>query len=66
MPTTKVGPYTFEHNDEFRGDIVIRKGDATLTVPMEALRRIVAESVRYELATHVMGMKPEQLLRRIA
>lgn len=64
--TRKVGPITFEHHDEFKGDVVIAKGGSSVTVPMEALRGLVAESVRFELAAHVQRMKPAELLRRIA
>lgn len=64
--TTKVGHVVFVHDDQFKGEVEISRGDAKITVPMDALRRIVAESVRFELADHVQKMKPEQLLRRIA
>jgi hypothetical protein len=64
--TTKVGAVTFAHDDQFKGEVEITKGGLTLVVPIEALRRLVAESVRYELADHVSKMKPEALLRRIA
>jgi hypothetical protein len=62
----KVGHVTFEHTDEFKGAVVISKGDASVTVNMEDLRTLVAESVRFELANHVAKMKPADLLRRIA
>jgi hypothetical protein len=64
--TRKVGAVTFEHHDEFKGDVTIRRGDVTVSVPMESLRHLVAESVRFELATHIAKMKPADLLRRIA
>jgi hypothetical protein len=63
---TKVGHIAFHHSDDFKGDVEITRGDQKLQVPMEALRRLVAESVRHELADHVSKMKPEALLRRIA
>jgi hypothetical protein len=62
----KVGHTTFEHSDEFKGAVVITKGDASVSVSMEDLRTMVAESVRFELANHVAKMKPADLLRRIA
>lgn len=64
--TTKVGHVTFTHSDEFKGEVEISRGDQRLTVPMEALRKLVAESIRFELADHVAKMKPDALLRRIA
>lgn len=64
--TTKAGAVTFAHDDLFRGDVTIARGEAQVVVPMEALRKLVAESVRVELAEHIAKMKPEQLLRRIA
>jgi hypothetical protein len=63
---TKIGALTFEHHDEFRGEVVITKGDVSLPVSIEAMRQFVAESVRFQLATHIAKMKPEDLLRRIA
>jgi len=64
--TTKVGHVIFTHSDEFRGEVEIRKGESVVSVSMEALRTLVAESIRFELANHVQKMKPEALLRRIA
>jgi hypothetical protein len=64
--TTKVEHVTFVHTDDFKGEVEIRRGAATVTIPMSALRRIAAESVRAELLDTVQKMKPEQLLRRIA
>lgn len=64
--TTKVGHVVFAHDDQYKGEVEITRGETKIVVPMEALRRLVAESVRFELADHVQKMKPEQLLRRIA
>ncbi len=64
--STKVGHVTFAHSDQYRGEVEIRRGDVVVTVPMDALRTLVAESVRHELATHISKMKPADLLRRIA
>lgn len=66
LVTRKVGPVTFEHREDFSGDVKIRKGDAEVVVSLDSLRAVVAESVRYELAAHVAKMKPADLLRRIA
>jgi hypothetical protein len=64
--TRKVGHVTFEHDDEFKGEVTITRGDASLAVPMVALRAIVAESVRHELTATIQKMQPVDLLRRIA
>ena len=64
--TTRAGPVTFEHSDDYRGDVKITRGGAAITVTVESLRNIVAESVRHELAMHISKMKPADLLRRIA
>lgn len=61
--TTKFDGVQFEHHDELKGDVVITRGDATLTVPMSALRKLVAESVRADLVQRVATLKPETLLR---
>ena len=63
---TKVGHVTFAHSDEYRGEVEISKAGVTMVVSFEALRTLIAESVRHELAAHVQKMKPEALLRRIA
>ncbi len=63
---TKHGYVLFEHDDTFRGEVRIIKGDVSLKVSMDALRALVAESVRHDLAAHVAQMKPADLLRRIA
>ncbi|MCU4119310.1 hypothetical protein [Variovorax sp. N23] len=62
----KVGHATFHHDDEFKGEVTIEKGDLRVSVSMESLRGLVAESIRHELANHIAKMKPADLLRRIA
>lgn len=62
----KVGHVVFEHSDDFKGEVTVSKGDVALSVPMESLRALVAESVRFDLANHIQRMKPTDLLRRIA
>jgi len=64
--TTKAGHVNFQHDDAFKGEVIIVRGDQSMSVPIDALRLLVAEAVRYDLAVHVRSMKPEQLLRRIA
>lgn len=64
--TTKVGHVVFTHDDLFRGEVEIVRGDVRISVPMEALKKLVAEAVRVDLLDHVVKMKPENLLRRIA
>jgi hypothetical protein len=67
MIARKVGPHvTFQHDDEFKGEVTIEKGGVELSVSMEVLRLFVAESVRHDLASHIAKMKPADLLRRIA
>jgi hypothetical protein len=61
---TKVGHVAFEHDDRFRGEIVIRRGGSSVAVDVAALRRIVAESMRVELMQQIADAKPEALLRR--
>lgn len=62
----KVGHVTIEHDDQFKGEVVISRGDKVISVPIDALKAVVAESVRFELANHIAKMKPDALLRRIA
>ena len=64
--TSRAGPVTFEHSDDYRGDVKITRGEVTVTVTVDSIRNIVAESVRHELAMHISKMKPADLLRRIA
>ena len=66
LVTRKTKAASFEHRDDFTGEVKIRKGDAEVSVSMDDLRVLVAESVRYELAAHIQKMKPADLLRRIA
>lgn len=66
LVTRKTRAVTFEHREDFSGDVKIKKGDVEVSVAMEDLRVLVAESVRYELAAHIQKMKPADLLRRIA
>lgn len=59
---TKIGHVTFEHHDEYRGDVEIRKGEAMVKVPIDALRTFVAEHVRLERIERIRKMKPADLL----
>ena len=63
--TFKSGAVTFTHDDFFRGDVTIARGGVEIAVPIEALRKLVAESVRLELADRIFKMKTDQLLGRI-
>ena len=66
LTTTKVGHVVFTHDDQFKGEVEIVRGEARVTVPMDALLKVVAEKIRFDLADHISKMKPETLLRRIA
>ncbi|MFL9999018.1 phage terminase large subunit family protein, partial [Paraburkholderia sediminicola] len=45
LTQTKHGYVVFEHDDAFRGEVRIIKGDVSVKVSMDALRALVAESV---------------------
>lgn len=62
----KSGHVEFEHGDDFKGEVTIKKGDVSVKVTVESLRLFVAESIRYDLAERVQAMKPAELLRRLA
>jgi hypothetical protein len=66
MPQIKRGPVTVEHDEDFKKDVTITRGDVSIAVPMELLRVIVAEGVRRDLVAQVAAMKPVDLLRRLA
>jgi len=66
LTTTKAGHVTFVHSDEFKGEVEIQRGADKISVPMEALRKLVAESVRHELLMIIPTMKPDSLLKRLA
>lgn len=66
MPQIKVGAVTFEHTEDFTGEVRLIKAGVELTVSVAALRAFVAESVRQELRNQLERMKPEQLLRKLA
>lgn len=61
--TTKTAGVQFTHDDTYRGEVTISRGTDTLVVPMDALRKIVAEAVRHDLVQRVGSLKPEALLR---
>lgn len=62
----KIGHVTFEYNDDFRGEVLITRGESSVSITVESLRLFIAEAVRYDLAAHIQKMKPSDLLRRIA
>jgi hypothetical protein len=63
---TRIGGVAFTHDDEYRRDVEISKGDVMIKVPMEALRQLVAESIRHETLASIAKAKPETFLKRIA
>ena len=63
---TKIGHTFFEHTDDFKGEVELRKGDISFKVPMESLRTFVAECVRKETIAQLERMQPKDLLRKIA
>jgi len=63
---TKHGYVTFDHDTEFKGEVEIKRGAQSMRVPIESLRAFVAESIRNDLMSRVVRMKPADLLRRIA
>jgi hypothetical protein len=58
------GQTTFEVAPNFKGPVEIRQGSTTVTVDIAALRKFVAESVRYECIEAIGAMKPEALLKQ--
>jgi hypothetical protein len=64
LVTRKIGHLAFEHQDEFKGDVKITKGDVSMTVPMDAIRQLAALSEQHRFIEDIRGMKPEELLRR--
>jgi hypothetical protein len=61
---TRHGHVLFEHDAEFKGEGRITKGEVSVTVAMDALRALVAESLRHKLIAHIDRMKTAELLRR--
>lgn len=63
MATMKVGAVIFEHTPGFQGEVGITRGDRSISVPMDALRALVAEQVRAEAIEELMHDKPAALLK---
>lgn len=62
--TTKTAGVTFTHREDLKGEVLIQRGEHSVSVPIAALRAIVAESVRADLIDQAQKMKPDALLRR--
>lgn len=60
--TMKVGAVTFEHRDDFGGDVEIERAGMSVKVPMAALQALVAERVRAQMIADVQDLKPNEIL----
>lgn len=59
---TKVGAVTFTHNLNYSGEVEIERGGMSVTVPIEALQKIVAEKVRVQMIAGLEQLKPHEIL----
>jgi autotransporter-associated beta strand protein len=59
---TKVGAVTFSHNSSFTGEVEIERGGLAVKVPFEALQKIVAEKVRFQMVENINALKPHEIL----
>lgn len=62
MATTKIGAVTFTHHHEYTGEVEIERAGMTVTVPFEAVQRIVAEKVRFQMIANIEALKPHEIL----
>lgn len=60
----RAGQTTFDVASNFRGLVDIRQGSTSVTVDIAALRKLVAEAVRYECIEAISTMKPDALLKQ--
>lgn len=58
----KVGAVTFEHTQDYSGEVDIERNGLSVKVPMAALQDLVAERVRVQLIADVQDMKPHEIL----
>lgn len=61
---TRTRSTIFEHDDTFRGDVVIVRGGQRLTVPIEELQHLVGEKLRAEALLELQSMRPGEFLAR--
>ncbi len=63
--TRKVEGTEFVHRDDFKGEVKIRRGGESVTVPVNALRVFVAETVRAQTIDRVQALKPIEIPDRL-
>lgn len=61
---TRTRALVFEHDDRFVGEVVIRRGNQSMTVPIEDLQAFVGEKLRAEAITDLQSLKPGEFLAR--
>ena len=66
MAQLKIGNVVIEHSISFTGEVSITKGDASITLPIDALVRLVAEKVRAERIAALEKAKPHDLINKLA
>lgn len=59
---TKVGAVTFTHNDNYTGEIEIRRGAASVKVSADAFKKLAAEFVRHDAMRKIESMPAADLL----
>ena len=60
--TTKVGAVTFTHNAAMTGEVEIERAGLAVTVPFEALTKIVSDKVRQQMIEGIEELKPHEIL----
>lgn len=58
----KVEGAEFIHRDDLKGEVEIRRGDESVTVPVAALCTFVAETIRARMLDRIQSAKPADLL----
>jgi hypothetical protein len=57
----KAGKVEFSHIG-YSGEVEIRRGDQTMTVPFAALEKLIAEKVRTQAIARIESLSPPELL----
>lgn len=59
MPVLKVGAVEMEYREGFKGEVTVVRGEKSVTVPIEAIERLIAEKDRHDLIEGLQTAKPD-------
>lgn len=63
MPITKFGPLTVEHNEDWKGEVRVTRGQTTMPIPVAEILGMAGEMLRRQMIDELQAAKPADVLK---